>query len=97
MSAARYDDDVSRAVSILTLSARIAESGSITHLPESVRPVGWAALYVGADETWERTAERQVAPTGRDICVRRNDRRMRRQLSVISGGNSSLGIKDWRP
>ena len=35
MSAPRYDDNVSRTVSILTLSARIAESGSITRLPGS--------------------------------------------------------------
>ncbi|MEU4499216.1 hypothetical protein AB0F96_38660 [Streptomyces sp. NPDC023998] len=60
MSAPRYDDNVSRTVSILTLSARIAESGSITHLPENVRPVSWAALYAGADETWERVAERRT-------------------------------------
>jgi hypothetical protein len=60
MSAPRYDDNVSRTVSILTLSARIAESGSITHLPENVRPVGWAAVYVGADESWERVAERRT-------------------------------------
>lgn len=60
MSAPRYDDNVSRTVSILTLSARIAESGSITHLPENVRPVGWAALYAGAGETWERVAERRT-------------------------------------
>ncbi|MET7717729.1 hypothetical protein [Streptomyces sp. NPDC005407] len=60
MSAPRYDENVSRTVSILTLSARIAESGSITHLPENVRPVSWTALNVGAAETWERVAERRT-------------------------------------
>lgn len=62
MSAPRCDDNVSRTVSILTLSTRIAESGSITHLPENVRPVGWTALYAGADESWERVAEERGYP-----------------------------------
>ncbi|WP_329583790.1 hypothetical protein [Streptomyces sp. NBC_01361] len=51
---------VSQSVSVLTLSARIAESGSITHLPENVRPVGWAAHYARAEQSWERVAEARV-------------------------------------
>jgi hypothetical protein len=53
-------DTVSQSVSVLTLSARIAESGSVTHLPETVRPVGWAAHYAGAEQPWERVAEARV-------------------------------------
>ncbi|MFE6157053.1 hypothetical protein [Streptomyces sp. NPDC057889] len=51
-------------VSVLTLSARIAESGGITHLPESVRPEGWAAHYAGAEQSWERVAEARVVVGG---------------------------------
>ncbi|MDQ1013202.1 hypothetical protein QFZ82_007687 [Streptomyces sp. V4I23] len=57
---ARTAETVSQLVSVLTLSARIAESGSITHLPETVRPVGWAAHYAGAEQPWERVAEARV-------------------------------------
>ncbi|GGW69861.1 hypothetical protein [Streptomyces xantholiticus] len=60
MSAHTFDI-VSQLVSVLTLSARIAESGSITHLPETVRPVGWAAHYAGAELSWERVAEARVS------------------------------------
>ncbi|MDQ0938937.1 hypothetical protein [Streptomyces sp. V1I1] len=53
-------ETVSQSVSVLTLSVRIAESGSITHLPETVRPLGWAAQYAGAEQPWERVAEARV-------------------------------------
>lgn len=53
-------ETVSQSVSILTLSARIAESGSITHLPETIRPVSWAVHYAGAEQPWERAAEARV-------------------------------------
>ncbi|MER7112310.1 hypothetical protein [Streptomyces sp. NPDC000229] len=63
---ARTAETVSQLVSVLTLSARIAESGSITHLPETVRPVGWTAHSAGAEQSWERVAEarenQEVAP-----------------------------------
>ncbi|MDQ0847786.1 hypothetical protein [Streptomyces sp. V1I6] len=57
---ARTAETVSQLVSVLTVSARIAESGSVTYLPETVRPVGWAAHYVGAGQSWERVAEARV-------------------------------------
>ncbi|MEV5203243.1 hypothetical protein [Streptomyces sp. NPDC053720] len=50
----------SRSVSILTLSARIAESGDVTPLPETTRPVGWAEHYVRAGQNWQRMAEARV-------------------------------------
>jgi hypothetical protein len=48
-------------VSVLTLSARIAESGGITHLPQTVWAVGWAAHSAGAEQPWERVAEARVS------------------------------------
>lgn len=60
------DVTVSQSVSVLTLSARIGESGSITHLPETVRPVDWTAHYAGAEQPWQRVADartnQEVAP-----------------------------------
>ncbi|MEJ8639959.1 hypothetical protein [Streptomyces sp. MS2.AVA.5] len=64
---------VSESVSVLTLSARIAESGSITYLPDTVRAVDWAAHYAGADQPWERVAEarvnQEVAPLLAEIAM----------------------------
>lgn len=62
-------DTVSQSVSVLTLSARIGESGSITHLPEIVRPVGWAAYYAGAEQLWEGVSEARVAPLLTEIAT----------------------------
>lgn len=56
----RSAESVSQSVSVLTLSARIAESGCITDQRETVRPVGWSAVYAAADRSWERVAEARV-------------------------------------
>ncbi|MFE5108269.1 hypothetical protein [Streptomyces sp. NPDC056663] len=56
----RSAETVSQSVSVLTLSARIAESGGITNRPDTVRPVGWSAVYAAADRSWERVAEARV-------------------------------------
>ncbi|MEU9065198.1 hypothetical protein AB0D13_41885 [Streptomyces sp. NPDC048430] len=57
---AHSEDTVSQSVSVLTLSARITESGSVTPLPETVRPVSWAAHYAATQQSWERVAEARV-------------------------------------
>ncbi|MEU5109619.1 hypothetical protein AB0H07_46550, partial [Streptomyces sp. NPDC021354] len=56
----RSDETVSQSVSVLTLSVRIAESGSVTHLPECVCPVSWAAFYTASGQDWQRVAEKRV-------------------------------------
>ncbi|MFE9007527.1 hypothetical protein ACFYOY_36310, partial [Streptomyces sp. NPDC007875] len=48
---------VSQTVRILELSARVAESGHITHLPVKITPVGWAAWYRG---DWQLVAQTRM-------------------------------------
>ncbi|MFD9729801.1 hypothetical protein [Streptomyces sp. NPDC059072] len=56
------DDTESRTVSTLRLSARISESGQITHLPETIRPVRWTDLWAraGQSHNLERTIQLRV-------------------------------------
>ncbi|MFB8442677.1 hypothetical protein ACFC7A_26865 [Streptomyces niveus] len=89
MSAIRAEAAVSKTVSTLTLSARISESGSVTHLAENVRPVSWASVYWQTGETWERVAEQRV------------NEEMERLLARVAtaqppAGHRFLSAESWR-
>lgn len=54
------DETESQTVSTLTLSARISESGRITPLPETIRPVRWTDLWSRSGQSLERVIQLRV-------------------------------------
>ncbi|MFC6511442.1 hypothetical protein ACFQFR_00005 [Streptomyces goshikiensis] len=54
------DETESRTVSTLTMSARISESGRITPLPETVRPVRWTELWARSGKSLDRIVQLRV-------------------------------------
>lgn len=70
-------------VSVLPLSARIAESGSIAHLPETVR-------LAGAERSWEQVADARVNQEVAPLLAKIATAEPRPMRGLISSGGPVL-------